>query len=107
MRPIERIAQGDAITREIIAREMTAALDLFGNDGAADIAIDKETRSVFGDPFEAIAELPVAEDFARCHRLAARREDAFHARARGQDRGDDGEEIGLERAQRKTGPRRA
>ncbi len=82
--------------------ELAAGRQRLGDDGLTDIAVQEEARAVLGEPFEAFGKLRVAEGLAGRHRLAVRREDARHAFAGGQDRGDHGEEIGLERAQRET-----
>ena len=102
MPPIKRLAQLDAVAREIVLGELAAGRQRLRHDGLADIAVQEEPRAVLGEPFEAFGKLGVAEGLAGRHRLAARREDARHALAGGQDRGDHGEEIGLERAQRET-----
>ena len=77
------------------------------DDGLAHVAVDEEPRAVFREPFERLAKLLVAESRPRYHRLAVRREDAGDALARGEDRGDHGEEIGLELGKRKSLARRA
>ena len=76
------------------------------HDGVADIAVEEEPRAVLGEPGERLGKLLVAEGLAGLHQLAARREDLRDAFARGEDRGDDGEEIGLELGQGEACARR-
>ena len=42
MRPIERIAQGDAVAREIMVAEMTAARDLLAREYARNFEVSRE-----------------------------------------------------------------
>ena len=98
MPPIKRLAQLDTVAREIAPGELAAGSKRLRHDGRTDIAVQEEARAVFGEPFQALGKLGVAEGLTGHHRFAVRREDARHALAGGQDRGDHGEEIGLERA---------
>ena len=100
--PVEGLAPLDAIALEIVIGEIAALLARLRHDRPADIAIDEQPRAILGEPFESLGKLIVAENGARLHRLAGGGEDARDIRARGQDRGDDGEQIGLEVGERKA-----
>ena len=76
------------------------------HDGLADIAVEEQPRAVLGEPGKHFGKLFVAEGLAGLHQLAARREDLRDAFARGENGGDDGEEIGLELGQGEACPRR-
>ena len=102
--PVEGLAPLDAIALEIVIGEIASLLARLRYDRPADITIDKQPRAILGQPFESLGKLIVAENGARLHRLAGGGEDARDIRARGQDRGDDGEQIGLEVGERKALP---
>ena len=102
MPPIKRLAQLDAVAREIVMGEMAAGLQRLGHDGLADIAIQEQPRAVLGKPFEAFGKLGVAKGLAGLIGLPFGAKMRATLCAGGQDRGDHGEEIGLERAQRET-----
>src|SRR5581483_2344430 len=95
-------APGDAVALEVIGGEIAAQLARLRNDGLPHVAVDEESRAVLGEPFERLGELLVAEGRASLHQRAAGGEDRRRAGACGQDRGDDGEEIGLKLGQRKS-----
>jgi DNA-binding transcriptional LysR family regulator len=102
--PVEGLAPLDAIALEIVIGEIAALLARLRHDRPTDITIDEQPRAILGQPFESLGKLIVAENGARLHRLAGGGEDARDIRARGQDRGDDGEQIGLEVGERKALP---
>src|SRR5581483_12178558 len=92
--PIKRLPPGDAVARKVIMGEIAALVARLRGDGLTDVAVDEEPRAVLGKPFERLGKLLVAEGGAGLHQLTAGRKDRGHAGTRGQDRGDDGEEIG-------------
>ena len=81
---------------------MPAKLARLRNNSLADIAIDKEPRTVLGQPFQRLGKAVIAEGFARLHELAVCCEDRAGAFALSQDWRDDREEVGLKTVQRKT-----
>ena len=87
--------------------EIAAAVVLLLDDGLANIAVEKQTRAILGEPFDGLGKIGVAEGLAGFQQRAVWREDTGNGRGRIEDRGDDGEEIGLERRERKSAARRA
>ena len=87
--------------------EVAAAVVLLPHDGLTDIAVEEEPRAVLGEPFDGLGEIGVAEGLAGFEQRAAGREDLGNAGGRVEDRGDDGEEVSLERGERKPAARGA
>ncbi len=102
MAPEDGLAALHAIRCEIVSGEIAAVFSRLIDDGLADIAVDEKARAVFGKPFETFGESFIAEGGAGPHRLATGCKNLRHTRARGQDRRDHGEEIGLEIRQREA-----
>src|SRR4029077_18094782 len=102
MAPENGIAALDAIGREIVLGKVASLLLRLRNDCLADIAIDEEARALFGEPFKTFGELLVAECCTDLHQPAAGGENFRNPFARGEDRRDHCEEIGLEIRQRET-----
>ncbi len=99
----KRIAHFNAIALEIVRGEVPAEIAGLCDDRLAHVAVDKEARAVLGEPFERLAKTFVAEGVARYRcSLPFGREDLARAFALFEDRGDDGEEVGLEAGERKT-----
>ncbi len=94
--PIKRLAALDAISPQIVGGEMPAKLARLRHHGLPDIAIAKQPRAVFGEPFKRLGQPLIAEGLARLEQPSLRREDARDAGARGKDRRDHREQIGLE-----------
>ena len=59
--PIERLAPLDAIARKIVMGEIAAMIARLRDDGLAHVAVDEEPRAIFGEPFERLGKLLVAE----------------------------------------------
>src|SRR6516165_9235245 len=87
---------------EIVRSKMSTERARLRHDCVAHVAVDEQPRTILREPFKRLGESLVAKGPSGLHQLAARCEDLGYATACGEDRGDDGEEVGLEFGQGET-----
>ena len=105
--PEDRRSPRHAILGKIVMGEVAAAVVLLPDDGLSDIAVEEEPRAILREPCDGLGKISVAECLAGFEQRASGRENLRNAGGRVEDRGDDGEEVSLERRERETSARGA